>query len=126
MRGPTNPSLNYEVGMLVEGFHSPPTFMMTYNKPYYGKLIEGYGFRKVEDMYAFWGHIDMISKLDKKLWFIANEAKERFNVTVRIMDRKNFRQRSRDVPAGLQRLAGGHLGLRADVGPAKSRCSARA
>ncbi len=66
--------------------------MMTYNKPYYGKLVESYGFRKVEDMYAFWGHVDMISKLDKKLWFIANEAKQRFNVTVRMMDRKHFRR----------------------------------
>ena len=31
IRGPTNPSLNYECGLLVEGFDSSPTFMMTYN-----------------------------------------------------------------------------------------------
>ncbi|MEX0677007.1 MAG: N-acetyltransferase [Pirellulales bacterium] len=92
IRGPTNPSLNYECGLLVEGFHSPPTFMMTYNPPYYEKLIEGWGFRKVQDLFAFWGHIDMIAGLDRKLWFIANEAKARFNVKLRQMDRRRFRQ----------------------------------
>ncbi len=92
MRGPTNPSLNYEIGLLIEGFHSPPTFMMTYNKPYYGKLFEAWGLRKVEDMYAFWGHIDMVSKLDRKLFFIGNEARQRFNVTVRPMNTKHFRE----------------------------------
>jgi GNAT superfamily N-acetyltransferase len=91
-RGPTNPSLNYECGLLVEGFHSPPTFMMTYNKPYYGKLVEGWGLAKVQDLYAFWGHIDMLSGLSQKLWFIANEAKERFNVKIRAMDRSRFRE----------------------------------
>src|SRR5690606_31124 len=91
VRGPANPSLNYECGLLVEGYHSPPTFMMTYNKPYYGKLVESWGFQKVQDMYAFWGHIDMISGLDRKLWFIANEAKERFNVQLRTLNPKRFR-----------------------------------
>ena len=43
-------------------------------------------------MFAFWGHVDMVSKLDKKLWFIANEAKERFNVTMRPMNAKHFRE----------------------------------
>ena len=46
VRGPVNPSLNYEVGLLIDGFDDPPWFMMTYNKPYYGRLIETYGFRK--------------------------------------------------------------------------------
>jgi GNAT superfamily N-acetyltransferase len=92
VRGPANPSINYEWGLLVEGYHSPPTFMMTYNPPYYGKLFEGWGFKKAQDLYAFWGHIDMVSKLDKKLWFIANEARERFKVKVRPMNQRKFRQ----------------------------------
>ena len=91
IRGPANPSQNYEVGLLIEGFHSPPTFMITYNKPYYGKLIEGWGFTKSQDMYAFWGHIDMLSKLDRKLWFIATEAMKRFNVKLRPMNARRFR-----------------------------------
>jgi len=92
MRGPANPSQNYEWGLLVEGFHSPPTFMMTYNKQYYAKLIEGYGFFKSQDMYAFTGTTSQIEKLDPKLAFIAEEAKRRFNVTLRPISKKNFAQ----------------------------------
>ena len=92
MRGPSNPSQNYEWGLLVEGFHSPPTFMMTYNKKYYGKLIESYGFFKSQDMYAFLGHVDMLKDLDPKLSFIAEEARKRFNVDVRPISKKNFKQ----------------------------------
>ena len=33
--GPMNPSMNYEIGLLIEGFDDPPTFMMTYNPKYY-------------------------------------------------------------------------------------------
>ena len=90
VRGPMNPSMNYECGMLVEGFDSSPYFMTTYNKPYYGKLLEEYGFKKVEDMFAFWGHIGMLETLDKKLEFVVGEATRRFNVSLRRMSKKNF------------------------------------
>ena len=90
IRGPMNPSMNYEVGLLIDGFDSSPQFMMTYNPPYYAKLIEGCGFRKTQDMYAFWGHVDMLETLDKKMSFVVDEAKRRFGVTMRRMDTKNF------------------------------------
>lgn len=90
MRGPVNPSMNYECALLVDGFDSAPTFMMTYNKPYYGQLIENYGFVKSQDLYAFWGHVDMLDTLDPKLAFIAEEAKKRFHVKVRRLDKKHF------------------------------------
>jgi len=35
MRGPLNPSINYEVGLLIEGYDYPPALMMAYNPPYY-------------------------------------------------------------------------------------------
>lgn len=92
LRGPTNPSLNYECGLLVDGFDDSPFFMMTYNKPYYGKLIEDYGFYKAQNLYAFRGHIDNLQTLDKKLEFIFNESVSRFNLKLRTLDRKNFFQ----------------------------------
>src|SRR3569623_588264 len=55
IRGPSNPSMNYECGLLIEGFDSPPTFMMTYNPPYYSEHLEKYGFRKTHDLLAFIG-----------------------------------------------------------------------
>jgi hypothetical protein len=54
LRGPTNPTLNDEAGLLVDGFGSPPVVMMTYNPEHYAALIEGQGFRKVKDLLAFW------------------------------------------------------------------------
>jgi GNAT superfamily N-acetyltransferase len=91
-RGPTNPSMNYECGLLIDGFDSTPMFMMTYNPPYYARLIEGFGFRKVQDLYAFWGHVDMLETIDRKLFFVIDEAKRRFGVSLRRMNAKQFRQ----------------------------------
>ena len=90
LRGPTNPSLNYELGLLVEGFDSAPTFMMTYNPPYYARLLEDYGFRKTQDLYAFWGHIDMLPKIKEKLRPVVDQIIARYNVCVRPMDTSRF------------------------------------
>ncbi|RCS52665.1 N-acetyltransferase [Bremerella cremea] len=92
MRGPTNPSLNHEIGTLVEGFDTSPAFMMTYNPPYYEKLIVDYGYEKTQDLYAFWGHLNMLEGLDPKLKFIVDEAKQRFNLKLRRMDRRRFKE----------------------------------
>jgi GNAT superfamily N-acetyltransferase len=90
MRGPLNPSMNYECGLLIDGFDTPPTFMMTYNHDYYPQLIEGYGFQKSQDMLAFYGHVDMLATLDEKLKFVAEEALSRFDLKMRGIERKRF------------------------------------
>jgi len=90
LRGPANPSQNHTWGLLVDGFDSKPTFMMTYNKPYYEKLILGYGFFKSQDLFSFRGHIDMLETLDPKLQFVVDEAKRRFDVKVRRISKKDF------------------------------------
>jgi GNAT superfamily N-acetyltransferase len=54
LRGPVNPTLNDEAGLLVDGFDSPPVLMMTYNPRFYAALIEGQGFRKAKDLLAYW------------------------------------------------------------------------
>ena len=95
VRGPANPSLNYECGLLIEGFDTPPFFMMTHNRPWYGRLVEENGFGKVEDMYAFWGETGMLSSLDSKLGSMIQGVKERFGVTVRPLDRSRFEEEVR-------------------------------
>jgi len=99
MRGPMNPSQNYELGLLIEGFDSSPTFMMTYNPPYYARLIEGCGFRKAQDLYAYFGHIDMLPKVAEKLRPIALGIIEHLGVRIRSLDRAHFRE---DVESFLQ------------------------
>jgi GNAT superfamily N-acetyltransferase len=51
--GPMNPTTNDECGLLVDGFDSPPVFMMTYNPRYYVPLVEGVGCTKAKDLLAF-------------------------------------------------------------------------
>jgi GNAT superfamily N-acetyltransferase len=53
MRGPLNPSTNYECGMLIEGFDSSPMIMMTYNPQYYPRLMDQVGLVKAKDLYAY-------------------------------------------------------------------------
>jgi GNAT superfamily N-acetyltransferase len=53
IRGPMNPSTNYECGLLVDGFDSSPQVMMTYNPRYYAELLERAGLRKAKDLYAY-------------------------------------------------------------------------
>ncbi|MCG8450730.1 MAG: GNAT family N-acetyltransferase [Pirellulales bacterium] len=90
IRGPVNPSLNYEVGLLIDGFDEPPWFMMTYNKPYYSRLIENYGFRQAQNLHAFWGHVDMLDEISKRLYSISHEILERFDLKCRTMDVRRF------------------------------------
>ena len=90
LRGPTNPSLNYELGLLIDGFDSPPTFMMTYNPPYYERLIESYGFRKTQDLYAYWGHVSMLPKIREKLKPVCDKIVERYNVKIRMLNKRRF------------------------------------
>ncbi|MBL6712867.1 MAG: N-acetyltransferase [Pirellulales bacterium] len=90
VRGPTNPTLNYECGLLIDGFDTPPFFMMTHNRPYYADLVEAQGLGKIEDLYAFWGQMSMLDSLDSKLGVMVEGVKERFGVTVRSLDRNRF------------------------------------
>lgn len=53
IRGPVNPSMNGECGLLVGGFDLPPVALMPYNPPQYGPLLESAGLAKVKDLFAY-------------------------------------------------------------------------
>ena len=90
LRGPTNPSLNHEVGLLIDGFDKSPTFMMTYNPRYYEKLVEGYGFEKAQDLLSFWGHIDMLPKINERYGPVSEQIVEHFGLNIRPLNTKRF------------------------------------
>lgn len=90
MRGPVNPSTNYECGLLVEGFDHDPAVMMPYNPQYYAELIEGYGLRKAMDLYAFYVKEDWFVVSDK-LTRVAERARKKDGITIRQLDLKNFK-----------------------------------
>ncbi|MHB1035479.1 MAG: GNAT family N-acetyltransferase [Pirellulales bacterium] len=92
IRGPANPSMNYECGLLIHGFDSPPFFMMTYNPPYYATLVENYGFRKAQDLFAYWGHIEKLPSVSEKLAPIIEGVISHCNITLRHLKRSRFRE----------------------------------
>ena len=92
VRGPVHPSLNYEVGLLVDGFDSPPTFMIPYNHDYYESLFIESGFEQVQDLFSYDAHISILEDLDPKLAFVIKEATRRFNVKCRPIDRARFNE----------------------------------
>lgn len=53
MRGPFNPSTNYECGLLVDGFGEYPTFMTAWNPPYFDRLLLDAGCAKAKDLLGF-------------------------------------------------------------------------
>ena len=87
-RGPVNPSTNYECGLLVDGFGSPPVIMMTYNPPYYERLIEGAGLRKAKDLYAYISSTRAVAA--EKVERVADRVLAAKAVRVRPIDLKRF------------------------------------
>jgi len=53
VRGPLNLHINEEVGLLVEGFDSPPFVLMGHARPWYGAAIEAQGFEPVKNLLAY-------------------------------------------------------------------------
>lgn len=88
MRGPANPSVNDEYGLLVDGFDLPPTILMPYNPPYYIPLIESYGFRKAKDLYSY--KLTQRTVYSEKLERVAKLVKDRHRITFRTMNMKSF------------------------------------
>ena len=53
VRGPVNPSMQYECGVLVDGFDYPPAIMTPWNPPYYDPLIEQAGYTGARDLLGY-------------------------------------------------------------------------
>ena len=88
LRGPVNPSTNYECGLLVDGFDSDPMVMMTYNPEYYPQLLEKAGLRKSKDLLAWLSNANVIDL--KKIGRVADKVLQSNGVKVRPIDMKNF------------------------------------
>ena len=91
IRGPLNFSTNDEVGTLIEGFDEPPMVMMTYNPRYYPALIEGRGYTKAMDLFAWIYDIEEnLKKAPEKLFRVAEKAAARQGIRVRKLDMRHF------------------------------------
>lgn len=88
LRGPVNPSTNYECGMLVDGFDSSPMVMMPYNPGYYPGLMDRVGLAKAKDIYAYLSNANSIEM--KKIDRVAEKALKTTGVRVRPINMKDF------------------------------------
>lgn len=82
--GPLNLGINQEVGLLVDGFDTPPYFMMGHARPYYGPRIEALGYGKAVDVLAY--EMDPDFQIPTVMGAIERRLAER--MVVRPIDRK--------------------------------------
>ncbi len=53
MRGPLSLYVNEEIGILVDGFDTPPSLMMGHSRPYQGRICEAAGLTKEKDLFCW-------------------------------------------------------------------------
>lgn len=88
MRGPAMFSVNEECGLLIDGYDTPPSIMMTHNPPYYPHLLETYGLKKATDMFAY--KLFSKNKFSDVIIKRAQQARQNPNYRFRTIDMKNL------------------------------------
>jgi 8-amino-7-oxononanoate synthase len=88
VRGPISPSINDEVGLLVEGFEYPPSIMMPWHPTYYRQLWDKAGYAKAKDLLAW--RITQDKSMTPKIARVTDIVKQRSNVRIRSIDMKRF------------------------------------
>jgi hypothetical protein len=84
--GPFNLSINQELGLLVDGFDTPPSMMMGHARPYYADRIEKDGYQKEKDLLAYILNSDFNMPAAAKR--IAARTKDRIHI--RRLQKSNF------------------------------------
>ena len=89
LRGPMNPSINYECGLQISAFDTNPFIMMPQNPLYYVTLIEKQGYLKCKDLQAWIGHMTDTQIDGKKVQFI-KKIQNKYQINIRPINMKNF------------------------------------
>jgi hypothetical protein len=92
MRGPYNFSINDEMGLMVDGYDTPPNMMMGHGLRRYPAQVERLGFTKAKDVIAY--YTDHAGDFPPVLRRISQRALKSGDVKLRIMDRKHL---ARDI-----------------------------
>jgi hypothetical protein len=80
IRGPYNPSINDECGLLAEGNDTPPCIGLTWNPPYYESLVLGAGLQRVRALLGFdlpLAELEMPERLSRLTAHVAKRSKMR-------------------------------------------------
>jgi GNAT superfamily N-acetyltransferase len=118
--GPINPGFEYTVGLLVEGFDSPPMFLTTYNPAYYADLLKACGLEKSQDLLAYGGNIGMLPEISARYAPIAQQITDRYGIRVRKLSWRQMLDRVEEVTDIYNRSMGKHWGF-VPIPPADAR-----
>jgi len=95
IRGPLNPTMNDEVGLLIDNFDDIPAVLTPYNNKYYAELIENAGFTKAMDLYSYL--FTEQNFLTEKIIRTKDIVIKRNNIEFRNIDFKNKLKFAEDV-----------------------------
>jgi hypothetical protein len=90
IRGPFSFSINEEVGIVVKGRENPPFVLMAHSAPYYEKLLEGWGLKKLKDFYCW--RYDSSRPVPEAAMQLAEEARKYPGLTIREVNPKTLEQ----------------------------------
>jgi hypothetical protein len=85
--GPMSLNSNEEMGCLIDGFDRPPMIFMPHHRPYQGSLIEGAGYAKEKDVFA-WRYV--VGSLPPRAQKASETIRALPEVTARHIDKKNI------------------------------------
>jgi hypothetical protein len=94
--GPVNPSINYEMGVLVDGFGSPPFLMLAHNQRYYDEFIKAAGFDKVKDFYSYYATKDEVI-LPAKIARVKENIKAKFGIKIHNLNMTKFSEEVKKI-----------------------------
>ena len=96
--GPFSFSVNEEVGLLVDGFDTPPYVMMPHAQRWYKNHIERLGFTKAMDMFAL-NYVNERQFIPEKRKRFVERALSNPKVNIRLVDFKKFNEEVRTAVA---------------------------
>lgn len=91
IRGPMNPSTNYECGLLVDGYDQHPQFLTAWNPPYYERLMAAAGLAPAQDLLGYWlPYGEAGFKAPERVAALAQRAAARAQLTFRDVKMNRF------------------------------------
>jgi len=88
MRGPYNPSINDDCGVLVEGNERPTYISMPWNPSYYAEIYKAAGLESVRTLYAW--DVPLHKETPPRVNKIVKWLEKRNKVSIRTIDMKNL------------------------------------
>jgi GNAT superfamily N-acetyltransferase len=95
--GPMSFGVYDEIGILVHGFDSDPYVMNGHNPPYYASLLEGAGYSKAVDWYAYRGYTKDQEAVNPRLFTVRDRVLGRPGLNLRCLDLSSSRSVRREA-----------------------------